>query len=312
MTHFTVLVVGPDHEKQLEPYWELDLSPEDKKNDPRAVFNVEIKKDDLENEYKQWKATHNENNYKNIDEWLSEWFGYSKDENGDCGYYSNPNAKWDWWQVGGRWRGFFKLKNGKTGKRGEAGTGEWLKKNAELLGIDKDKIKIGEHPPENVDVAYKRDIDVDGMRNKQGKQYAKRWDIVHKNVRNLEITTWKQFLEKRDTDGITIDEARNLYHAQMGVIEFKRVKELYKDTFGWGASLDDYIVSRDEYIRRGRDSALTTSAILKDGKWYERGKVGWWATCNTDLTWDQWTQKWNEYFDELPDDVLLTIVDCHI
>lgn len=31
----------------------------------------------------------------------------------------NPNSKWDWYQLGGRWSGFFKLKAGKEGICGE-------------------------------------------------------------------------------------------------------------------------------------------------------------------------------------------------
>ena len=29
------------------------------------------------------------------------------DETGKCGYWYNPNAKWDWWVIGGRWDGYF-------------------------------------------------------------------------------------------------------------------------------------------------------------------------------------------------------------
>ena len=29
------------------------------------------------------------------------------------GYWQNPNAKWDWYLIGGRWSAFFKLKEGR-------------------------------------------------------------------------------------------------------------------------------------------------------------------------------------------------------
>ena len=38
MSHFTVLVIGDNPEAQLEPFWELDLSPEEAAEDPRAEF----------------------------------------------------------------------------------------------------------------------------------------------------------------------------------------------------------------------------------------------------------------------------------
>ncbi len=34
------------------------------------------------------------------------------DEDASFGYYSNPNAKWDWYQEGGRWNNSIKTKSG--------------------------------------------------------------------------------------------------------------------------------------------------------------------------------------------------------
>ena len=36
---------------------------------------------------------------------------------GKPGYWENPNAKWDWYEVGGRWSGLL-VSHGKTGRRG--------------------------------------------------------------------------------------------------------------------------------------------------------------------------------------------------
>ena len=52
---------------------------------------------------------------------------FEPDEDGDYevngvkGYYSNPHAKWDWWVIGGRWRGLLNLKPRKEGTLGEPG-----------------------------------------------------------------------------------------------------------------------------------------------------------------------------------------------
>lgn len=49
---------------------------------------------------------------------------FEEDEEGDLdettgrkGYWHNPNAKWDWFVLGGRFRAWLKLKDGKTGER---------------------------------------------------------------------------------------------------------------------------------------------------------------------------------------------------
>lgn len=48
------------------------------------------------------------NNYKAF---IENWFDYVQDpETGAWGYYANPNAKWDWYTIGGRWRGYFPIK----------------------------------------------------------------------------------------------------------------------------------------------------------------------------------------------------------
>ena len=44
---------------------------------------------------------------------LSRWYGYDYNEELDaCGYLCNPNAKWDWWEIGGRWHNELRLKQG--------------------------------------------------------------------------------------------------------------------------------------------------------------------------------------------------------
>ena len=38
--------------------------------------------------------------------------GYMTDRAGNLYTTSNPDAKWDWWTIGGRWNGLLRLKNG--------------------------------------------------------------------------------------------------------------------------------------------------------------------------------------------------------
>ena len=61
---------------------------------------------------------------------------FEEDEDGELnevlgkrGYWRNPNAKYDYWVCGGRWRGQLKLKEGRTGTYGEA---SWMNKNAPI------------------------------------------------------------------------------------------------------------------------------------------------------------------------------------
>lgn len=74
----------------------------------------------------------------------------------------NPNGKWDWWQLGGRWLGRFKLKDSAapsvTGKSGVS---------------DNEKIHVG-----GVDAAKQGDIDWEGMFEESRDDAGERWDVL--------------------------------------------------------------------------------------------------------------------------------------
>jgi hypothetical protein len=71
---------------------------------------------------------------------MKEWAGYERNEEGKYGYWENPNAKWDWYQIGGRWSGLLKLKN--NAESGEYGKRSWTNKNTIISGNKADSAKI--------------------------------------------------------------------------------------------------------------------------------------------------------------------------
>jgi hypothetical protein len=76
--------------------------------------------------------------------------------------------------------------------------------------------------------------------------------------------------------------------------------------------LERLLVSRDEYVADAERTSFQTFAVLKDGKWYERGEMGWWGVVRDEKDPDAWSREFAALIDGLPDDTLLTIVDCHI
>lgn len=51
--------------------------------------------------------------FMTFDEFIRDWGGYRKDaKTGRYGYWENPNRKWDWYSVGGRWQGLLVSKSG--------------------------------------------------------------------------------------------------------------------------------------------------------------------------------------------------------
>lgn len=206
---------------------------------------------------------------------------------------TNPNKTWDWWTVGGRWSGFLKLKAGANGIRGERG----------LLG------SCAHAGAGYADVAKKKDIDFDGMRDEAGKRAADLYDkatsakILAGFTANASWDTWETV---RARNGGNIDAARTEYHAQ-------EVKELVSKALGHPFDgVDEYLVPREQFIQEARDRAVSPYALVKDSQWIAKGRMGWFGCSDDKESQADWNRKVNELLDSLPDDTIITVVDCHI
>jgi hypothetical protein len=103
---------------------------------------------------------------------------------------------------------------------------------------------------------------------------------------------------------MTIDEKRDFYHAQ------PRNKAI-TDKKLW-VDLDDYLCTREEFVAKKVSSTYTPYAFVMDGKWYAKGKMGWWA-MSTDLKEQKdWDEEVCKLIEGLPDDTELWLYDCHI
>jgi hypothetical protein len=265
MSHFVVVVVGENVKEQLESFWELDLSQEELLNDKRAVF-IDKTKRVLEDYNSKDRDC-------SIDEY-AEQEGYFKKDN-KYGYYSNPNAKWDWYVIGGRWRGELKLKaNTKIegNNYGELGT-------FDSLDVRDGKKKIEElSPPTHCDFALKRQIDIAGMEEPLRINAERLWTEFHNLTVDKESDEYKSWL--RDNLGFFSNE------------ELKRLESMPKD---------EYIACK---------STWAPYALLWNGKWYEKGTMGWWGVSSNEET--QWPTIFKELWNQIPDNEMITVVDCHI
>ncbi len=105
MSHFTVAVLSyspEDVESLLAPFCESTDNPEYLEfvttEEPMAAIRAMY-----ENEGGMPDET--------LEQFVSRYYGYTYNEELDeCGYICNPNAKWDWWMIGGRWEGLLPLR----------------------------------------------------------------------------------------------------------------------------------------------------------------------------------------------------------
>jgi hypothetical protein len=207
------MVVGDDVDKQLEPYWELDLSPEEMAEDERAEFNAKFEAGDLEAEFEKWKKENEDSDFvreRNIkydtgEEWVDDWYGYYLNkERTAYGYYHNPNAKWDWFSVGGRWDGFLINRAG-----------------------------------ERVDQARMKDIDWDAMRKDMDDKAKEAWEAYQNHDWEAEFEEHKVPKDKRD-DYVKSSSWFN-YNVQEGdTFEIYKAREFRLECFAFVKEQDWY------------------------------------------------------------------------
>ena len=199
---------------------------------------------------------------------------------------TNPEKKWDWWVVGGRWSGFLKLKPGAHGEAGRKG----------VIG------SCADDGPGRADATTKGAIDFEGMRDEAGKKAAERWDQAAAAHCGQSWEPWSVIGPRTGYD----DVARKTYNEQPAV---QALRKVFNNPFH---DIDQYLTPRDQFIQQARDSATVLYAFVKDGQWVGKGEMGWFGMSSGDADQGEWSRKVNEMLDALPDDTPITVVDCHI
>ena len=374
MSHFTVMVIGPDPEAQLAPYHEFESTGNDNEYvvdvDETEKYRAEYaettethfrgpdgtllsKRDDIfyreptPEEVKAagplgligdgfggglsyrsrdwgdgrghrakvhfipdgWTEVEVPVTTRSFQDWLSDWTGSKilrldrqPDLKGDHKYgfirvssdgevtvirRTNPQKKWDWYSLGGRWTGALKLLPQKPGQTGKPG------------------LMTEEAAPGFADKAFKGDVDWDGMRLDAEIKARFAWKTAR------EITggkTWDSWDDVRTRFKDDRETARDFYHGQSAIVALRTSGN---KQFGWDLD-DDLTLDQDIYVQRRRDAACVQFAFVRDSQWTERGSMGWFGAVSDEISKSQWNRRFNEMLDALPDDTLISIYDCHI
>ena len=301
MSHFAVMVIGDNVEEQLAKYDEnIEVDeyckgevPEDEKK--RMIEYYEREKGETFNSFDECYEKHGEG-------WNSNrWRKGTDDKWREYSTY-NPFSKWDWWQIGGRFSGEFITHIKKDAGVSDENYGEpsWCTKE---IGID------------SIEKKY---IDFEAIRKDAETDARERYRNIARLFKNGEIPkvgmTWAKVCELFKDK--TLDEQRSIYHAQTAVIEWNKAREEDKNStspvLGLFASIDDYQMSEEEYVKKKGDESFVPFAVVKDGEWHERGEMGWWAMVANEKEPTEWNEIVRKLLDETGDDEMITFVDCHI
>lgn len=89
---------SPWDDRFKDPGQGMGFSTSDKYTFPEGSEKVEVAFKDL---------------YDTFEQYLEDWYGATKDSTtGKYGYWHNPNGKWDYWLLGGRWAGYLPIRAG--------------------------------------------------------------------------------------------------------------------------------------------------------------------------------------------------------
>lgn len=218
------------------------------------------------------------------------------DENGEViAVYNrtNPNKKWDWWAVGGRYSNRLRVK-GDTAA---------------------------------IDSAAVGNIDFDAMLHDR-KRAAR--DRLHEAVQKLMLKhpdmkmDQEQVLKLWAAGVVALKAARHIWEEQGKAVafhEFLKTHEpenafAYASKLGvmqeleWSGGFPDDQADLLAYIE-GLPAISTFAFLTPDGKWYEQGEMGWWG-CVSNEDKVAFDISFKQMLDSLAPDQFITFVDCHI
>ena len=326
MSHFAVLVIGEKPENQMIPYAEEALPEYQTFNDVEDELLTQYNTEETEfvlladgtykskysDEYRNFDTKSFGSSYvypegsslvnvkystvfSTLDEFAREWHGHKgRDEvKGRYGYWRNPNAKWDWYALGGRWAGFFKAKDGMKGK--------------------KEKGPSYNEPARRgyYDQILKKAVDFDRMRKiarRDAEETFEKFDAVVKG-RELPVKWEIQLEEAKTQPDFSLESFREKYHSHPVLVDLQRAH-----LGPWGSSVVDFYCdgNKERFIEKQINETFITHSYVKDGIWYQSGEMGWFGMNNEQISEEEWAKQYNEILQSLPDDTLLTIYDCHI
>jgi len=315
MSHFTVLVPAansseldrvllPYHEYEttgIDEYTEWVISVKANDIDAHIVEIMErITDEKLRTKYQDYL---NKGHRTSL---LQDWEGGKFDSEGNWGYMTNPNAKWDWYSVGGRWTGTLQLKDDRMGEAFNGTPGLMTEHN---------------NDPQRADSALAGDVDWEGMRQSRLQKKLDAYDLVQEALKHVRTETQPvdeaKLHEQYHEENIRGENFRKTWPTYEAYIQWEMATKWLrkeKDTYlGLGlsfAEILEYYLPRDEYIATREVEALTWAFVDLDGQWVEGAEMGWWGMH------DEKDQSYNQAFwrfvEALDAHQRVYVVDCHI
>ena len=208
----------------------------------------------------------------------------------------NPNSRWDWYVIGGRYSSMLKLLPGRDGF-----TPTDRETIAKMFLVSRLQLALfGTSPvrkpmPGYCDQAKKGDIDWAGMAAEAGAMAGAQWDEVRSWTNGA---SWRSLAEL--CNKFPPNEARVQYQEQQAIQVLRKTQQASPERF---LEIDDaWAGTREDCVAATEASASAPYAVIFRGEWLHQDGLD----CEG---------KWNEQFKailaQVSDETLVTIVDCH-
>lgn len=204
-------------------------------------------------------------------------YTYNKDESA-YGYIYNPNAQWDWYQIGGRWPFEFLVKDNNSyviaGKR------SWA---------TEDHVREAPEGYKWVAGARKSDIKWELMKSIKVENATKRFTVLEQWFQSGVLPEGYEFYGNITDEGIS-------FWQDMLYVKGETVEEYLNRN---GIALDQRLLPN-------------CYSFIKDGEWISQGDMGWFGISSNEKSQDEWRNLLSSYLDNVADDDIIVTVDCHI
>lgn len=215
--------------------------------------------------------------YQSFEEFVEEVYGTPYfEEQKAFGYYYNPDAFYDWYSIGGRWPDMFLVKDDCT----ECGIAD----RSWMCGDETKKVPEGYHW---TCAARKKDIEWQTMYE---------WELEQAKQSFVKVSGWFESGEVPENSGLCIEESGI---SRFGKLIYRKgeTEEQYLKQYG-NLKRKKYPINVYAFLME--DEWTTTDRFILDG---ENSRI----EDNP-----EWEDDLEQFIDELEDETVLVIVDCHM
>lgn len=284
--------------------------------------------------------------YENVEQFATEYWGMDGRDpiTGEYGHWQNKMARWDWYQIGGRWTGMlaphYKPEDDPANQeRCYLCDGTGIRPSMGYIDpFTKVKMFVD-------DWAKKcngcNSCHGEGIRTKWPTQYARYsgdvitpasridWEALRIEARDIAVKNYRAFraaLEEVSSDNRTIFgkmeelkdrwERIDYWREQFESLEDMAVASLAAikaDMWAMDINRESqlFYMREEEIGEMAYNRAISYSFLDQDGTWWERGEMHMFGVDSPNLEYDYNELFWDK-IDKMSHDQLLFVVDCHI